>query len=323
MLRPGGIDVTNDDQPGAAQATLPEDSARAGLTPARAAAEVARQLAAPLDPGLYLVATPIGNLADITLRALAVLARADTIYCEDTRHSRTLLAHYAICAPLKPYHEHNAESVRPRVLAELAQKKRVALISDAGTPLVSDPGFKLVRAAVEQGHGVIAIPGPSAVLAALAAAGLPTDSFHFAGFLPPRSGARTARIGELKGIEGTLVLFEAPSRLAPCLADLAGVLGDRPAAVARELTKLHEEVRRGTLSSLAREHEGRDTKGEVVILVGAGAAGEVEDRAIEERLAVALAAMPLRDAARAVADALGVPKGRVYAIGLTLKGERR
>lgn len=289
----------------------------------RAAAEIERQLAQPLTPGLYLVATPIGNLADITLRALAVLARADTIYCEDTRHSRTLLAHFALTAPLKPYHEHNAEAQRPRVLEELAAGKRIGLISDAGTPLVSDPGYKLVRDAIVQGHSVVAMPGASAVLTALAIAGLPTDSFHFAGFLPARSGARRARIAELRAIGATLVLFEAPSRVAECLADLSDVLGPRPAAVARELTKLHEETLRGSLTELAEQLRNREVRGEIVILIGAGDSQAIGDDMIEQKLVVALSSMPLREAAKAIADALGVPKGRVYDIGLRLKREQQ
>jgi 16S rRNA (cytidine1402-2'-O)-methyltransferase len=297
-----------------------EAAAATGRMTERAAGELHRQLSRPLAAGLYLVSTPIGNLADITLRALSVLARADAIYCEDTRHSRALMAHYAIRAPLHPYHEHNAEAQRPRVLAELGDGKRIALISDAGTPLVSDPGFKLVREALALGHGVFAIPGPSAVLAALSVAGLATDSFHFAGFLPPRSAARQVRIAGLKALPGTLVLFESPARLAESLADLAELLGDRPAAVARELTKLHEETVRGSLRELAADFGNRSNlKGEVVILVGPGSADAVDDATIELRLTAALEHMPLREAARAIADALGVPKGRVYDIGLRVK----
>lgn len=289
----------------------------------RAGDEVVRLLGSPLAPGLYLVSTPIGNLADITLRALAVLGRADTIYCEDTRHSRTLAAHYGISAPLKPYHEHNADVQRPRVLAELAQGRRVALISDAGTPLVSDPGFKLVREAIEQGVAVTSIPGPSAVLAALASAGLPTDAFMFAGFLPARTGARKSRIAELKSIPGTIILFEAPSRVAECLDDLAEILGSRPAALARELTKLHEETLRGSLPELAALLRGKSLKGEAVILVGPGIVEEASDAVIEGQLRATLAQMSLRDAVKAVADALGAQKSRVYEIGLRMKAADR
>ena len=213
---------------------------------------------AELAPGLYVVSTPIGNLGDMTLRAIAVLARADAVLCEDTRHSRTLLSHFGIGTPARPYHEHNAAKERPRVLAELAAGQRIALISDAGTPLVSDPGWKLVREALDAGHRVEALPGASATLAALSVGGLPTDAFLFAGFLPPKSAARRTRIAELSAVPATLVFFEAPSRIAEALADLAAVLGPRPAALARELTKLHEEVRRAPLDQPRRRARRRN-----------------------------------------------------------------
>jgi 16S rRNA (cytidine1402-2'-O)-methyltransferase len=281
-----------------------------------AAVEMQHHLDRELPPGLYLVATPIGNLADITLRALSVLARADIILCEDTRHSRTLLSHFGIEATTRPYHDHNAARERPRVLAVLATGRRVALISDAGTPLVSDPGYKLVRASLEAGHRVEALPGPSAALAGLSVAGLPTDAFYFVGFLPPRSAARRSRIAELKSIPTTLVFFEAPSRVAETLADLAAELGARPAALARELTKLHEEVLRSSLPQLAEQLDARPIKGEAVIVVGPAQPGEVTDEEIATKLDTALREMSLRDAAKAVADALGVPKTRVYDVGL-------
>lgn len=285
----------------------------------RAATEMLRLASEPLDAGLYLVATPIGNLGDITLRALSVLARADVVYCEDTRHSRTLLDRYGISRKLRPYHEHNAAEERPRVLAGLADGRRIGLISDAGTPLVSDPGFKLVCEAAAAGHAVFSIPGASAVLAALTASGLPTDAFFFAGFLPPKQGQRRTRIADLAAVPSTLVFFEAPTRVAEALADLAAVLGPRPAAVARELTKLHEEVRRGTLADLAAVMAGRDIKGEIVILAGPPGAVEVPDATIRAELEAALETMSLRDAAKAVADHLCVPKARVYDLGLGLK----
>ncbi len=288
--------------------------------PARRAAEVlAKLIAEPLPVGLNLVATPIGNLADMTLRALSVLERADIVYCEDTRHSRTLLAHYGIAKQLRPYHEHNGERERPRILAELAAGKSVAVISDAGTPLISDPGYKLVREAIAAGHSVTSLPGPSAVLTALAAAGLATDAFLFAGFLPPRRGARRTRLAELKAVPATLVLFEAPSRLAESLADIDAVLGKREAAVARELTKLHEEVRRGTPAELSQWAGESSPRGEMVILVGPPVAVDVTDESIAARLDEMLSELSLRDAAKAVADELGVPKGRVYDLGLALK----
>ena len=289
----------------------------------RAADELAALVAHALPPGLYLVATPIGNLGDITLRALATLARADVLYCEDTRHSGTLLAHYAIARPLRPYHEHNARRERPRVLSELAAGKAVALISDAGTPLVSDPGYKLVREAVDAGHRVVALPGPSAPLAALASTGLPTDTFLFAGFMPPKSGARRTRLAQLKDVPATLVLFEAPSRLAESLADVAEVLGPREAAVARELTKLYEEVRRGTPAELARWAAETHPKGEMVLLVGPPLPAEVTDADIAAKLTPMLPVMSLSDAARAAAEDLGVAKGRVYEIGVALKRQAK
>jgi 16S rRNA (cytidine1402-2'-O)-methyltransferase len=281
-----------------------------------AAGEMQRHLERELPGGLYLVATPIGSLADITLRALSVLARADVILCEDTRHSRTLLTHFGIETPTRPYHEHNAARERPHVLADLEAGRRVALISDAGTPLVSDPGFKLVRACLEAGHRVEALPGPSAVLTALAVAGLPTDAFFFAGFLPQKSAARRTRIAELKTVPATLVFFEAPTRATETLADLATVLGPRPVALARELTKLHEEVLRSSLPQLADQLAGKPVKGEVAIVVGPPQAGEVSDEEIAALLEGALRQMSLRDAAKVVADALGVSKTRVYDLGL-------
>ena len=277
-----------------------------------------RLLAEPMAPGLYLVATPIGNLADITLRALSVLARADIVYCEDTRHSAKLLHHFAIPAKTRPFHEHNEDGERAGVLAALAQGKCIALISDAGTPLVSDPGFKLVRAAVAEGHAVIAIPGPSAVLTALGASGLPTDAF-FSGFLPSKQAARRTRLAEVRDVPGSLIFFEAPQRTAKTLADMADVLGARPGLVARELTKLHEEMARGSLSELARDMGSRDLKGEVVIVTGPPLETSVSDADIEARLAIALQSLRLKDAAGAVAETLGVPKSRVYELGIRMK----
>lgn len=288
----------------------------------RLAADVTRHLASGLEPGLYLVATPIGNLADITLRALTTLARADVIYCEDTRHSRTLISHYGIGRPLRPYHEHNAEEQRPRILADLERGARIALISDAGTPLVSDPGYKLVRDCIAEGHRVVALPGASAVMAAISVAGLPTDTFLFAGFLPPRSGARQARIAELALSPATLVFFEAPTRVADTLVDLSATLGNRPAAVARELTKLHETIERGTITELAERFTASPPKGEMVIVVGPPTIGAVTDEAIAAALTDALSQMSLRDAAKSVADRLSVPKARVYDLGLKLKSDR-
>ena len=288
---------------------------------ARTGEVMRRQLKTALLPGLYVVATPIGNLGDITLRALTVLAQSDLILCEDTRHSRTLLSHFAIPVPTRPYHEHNAAKERPRVLAELSEGKRIALISDAGTPLISDPGWKLVREAVEAGRHVEALPGASAPLVALTLGGLPTDAFLFAGFLPSKQGSRRARIAELAQVPATLVFFEAPSRVPEAFADLAAVLGPRPGALARELTKLHEEVLRAPLDKLAADLDGKTVKGEAVILVGPPQLADVSDEEISVRLATAMESMSLRDAAKAVADALGVPKSRVYDLGLKVRRE--
>jgi 16S rRNA (cytidine1402-2'-O)-methyltransferase len=285
----------------------------------RVTAEIEGLMSQPLAPGLYFVATPIGNMADITLRALSVLARADQLYCEDTRHSRKLLARYGISRSPAAYHEHNADRIRPRILEALAAHRSVALVSDAGTPLISDPGFKLARAALDQGYPVIAIPGPSAVLAALTVSGLPTDSFLFVGFLPPRSAARRARLAELKNVAATLVFFESPSRLAAMFDDLTAVLGDRFAAVARELTKLHEEVRRDTLSRLSKWAGSTDVRGELVVLVSPPSSIEVSDEAILARLEAALETMSVRDAVKSVAEALGANKSRVYDLAVDLR----
>src|SRR6476660_906597 len=211
-------------------------------------------LAAPKPvPGLHLVATPIGNLGDITLRALETLAGVDVIACEDTRITRRLTERYAISAQLKPYHEHNAALARPKILERLAQGASIALVSDAGTPLISDPGFKLVREVCAAGHQVIALPGPSSVLAALSVAALPTDRFFFEGFLPAKETARRARIAELARIDATLVIFESGNRVQDTLRDLTEAIGTRQAAICRELTKLHEEVSRASLAELAEK----------------------------------------------------------------------
>lgn len=278
----------------------------------RVAAELARLFEKPLAPGLHLVATPIGNLGDITLRALATLAGADVIYCEDTRHSRTLITHFGLVTRLKPYHEHNADAERPRVLEQLAAGGRVALISDAGTPLISDPGYKLVREAVAAGHTVTSLPGPCAAVVALTLAGLPTDCFLFAGFLPAKAGQRRSRLETLREVPATLVFYEAPSRVGDTLADLAAVLGDRPAVVARELTKLHETVARGPLSKLHDDFADVPARGEFVIVVAPPVAGEVGDDEIVAALRVAKKTQSTRDAVREVADRLAVARGRVY-----------
>jgi 16S rRNA (cytidine1402-2'-O)-methyltransferase len=273
-----------------------------------------------LGRGLHIVATPIGNLGDITLRALEVLRGVDLIACEDTRVSAKLLRAYGIATPMTPYHEHNAERARPKLLAALAAGGRVALISDAGTPLVSDPGYKLLRAALAAGIAVSMAPGPSAVIAALALSGLPTDRFLYAGFLPQKAAQRQAMLGELAGVPATLVMFETAPRLAASLADMAGCLGARDAAICRELTKLHEEVRRGSLAALAAHYAAAGPpKGEIVVVVGPPAPPEpIGDEELDRRLRAALAEGSLRDAVAALAGETGLPRRRVYARALAL-----
>jgi 16S rRNA (cytidine1402-2'-O)-methyltransferase len=279
--------------------------------------------AAPLAPGLHIVSTPIGNLGDVTLRALSTLAAADLIACEDTRVTRKLLDRYAIAAPLTPYHDHNAATARPRLLQRLGEGAAIALVSDAGTPLISDPGYKLVRAAQEAGHAVTAIPGASSILAALTVAGLPTDQFFFAGFLPPKQAARRARIAELARVPATLILFETGPRLAETLDDLAAGLGEREAAVCRELTKLHEEVRRRTLATLAEASAEQETRGEFVLVIAppAAASPPSEDDA-DALLRAALTRTSLKDAVAEVAVATGLPRRTLYQRALALAEEK-
>jgi 16S rRNA (cytidine1402-2'-O)-methyltransferase len=281
-----------------------------------------RQSDEALSPGLYLVATPIGNASDITLRALHVLQHADAIFAEDTRVTAKLLALHALNRPLHSYREHNADRAESEIMRELDEGHAVALVSDAGTPLVSDPGQRLVESVAAKGHSVFPVPGASAALAALTASGLAGDRFLFAGFLPSRATERRRAIRELETVPATLVFFEAPSRLAGSLADLAAILGDRAAAVARELTKLHEEIRRAPLAGLAAHYEKHpDVKGEIVIVVAppstatAGAAADT----LDTQLAEALKRHPVKDAAAIVAAALGLPRREVYARALELK----
>jgi 16S rRNA (cytidine1402-2'-O)-methyltransferase len=272
-----------------------------------------------LAPGLYLVATPIGNLADVTLRGLETLAAADLIACEDTRVTRRLLDHYGITTPLYPYHDHNAATARPKILGRLVEGAAIALVSDAGTPLISDPGYKLVREAHAAGQRVTAIPGASAVLVAVATSGLPTDRFFFEGFLPAKPSARRDRIAQLAAVPATLVLFETGPRLTEALADLAAGLGARQAAICRELTKLHEEVRRGELATLATAYaQGAELRGEIVIVVGPPAppVSSVED--VDTLLRQALCDGSLKDAVSAVAEATGRARRDVYRRALVL-----
>nr|WP_309394435.1 16S rRNA (cytidine(1402)-2'-O)-methyltransferase [Chelatococcus sambhunathii] len=280
--------------------------------------------AGPLAPGLHVVATPIGTLADITLRALETLAGADLILCEDTRVTRKLTSHYGISTPLAAYHEHNAAEMRPVVLEKLAAGGRLALVSDAGTPLVSDPGFKLVRDAIAAGAAVTSAPGASAVLTALVLSGLPTDRFFFEGFLPAKAQARAARIAELSRLPATLVLFESGPRLAASLADLVAGLGDRPAAVARELTKRFEEVRRASLPELAAALASEAApKGEIALVVGPPPEEEtLPETDLDAALTAALARVSVKDAVAEVAASTGVPRREVYARALDLAKAR-
>jgi 16S rRNA (cytidine1402-2'-O)-methyltransferase len=278
-----------------------------------------------LPPGLYIVATPIGNLGDMSERALETLRGASVIACEDSRVTGKLCSLMGISARLLPYHEHNAERARPAILERLRAKEAVALVSDAGTPLISDPGFKLVRACREEGFPVIAIPGPSALLTALVISGLPCDRFLFAGFLPNKKGARRSELQELANLRATLAFYESPRRLAESLADMAETLGgERQAVVARELTKLFEEIRTGTINELAAQY-AKETppKGEVTLLVGPPLAGSAEASAqdIEQALRKAMTSMHLKDAVAAVAAASGRNKREVYAAALALKDE--
>ena len=271
---------------------------------------------------LALVATPIGNLGDIGARALETLRTADLIACEDTRVTAKLLQRFDIKRPTLPYHDHNAEAMRPKLIERLQRGETVALVSDAGMPLISDPGYKLVQAATAADIAVTVIPGPSAPLAALVLSGLPSDRFLFAGFLPAKDGARRNALGELKTVPATLLFFETGPRLADSLTACRDVLGDRPAAVARELTKLYEEVRRGALSELARHyHEAGPPKGEIVLVIAPPdeTAPEIDiDAALEQ----ALRGMGVKEAATAVAAASGRPRREIYSRALALAGRR-
>jgi 16S rRNA (cytidine1402-2'-O)-methyltransferase len=279
--------------------------------------------APPLAAGLYVVATPIGNLRDITVRALETLAAADVVLCEDTRTSAKLLDHYGIRTARSPLHEHNERARIDGLLAELAQGRRIALISDAGTPLVSDPGFPLVRAAQDAGVPVFAVPGASAVLSALSVAGLPTDSFTFIGFLPPKQEARAHALAELAGRRETLVFYESPRRLVESLRAMSDTFGyDRPAAAALELTKRFERVYRGNLGSLVLGlEEFEEIKGEAVIVVGGSTAEAVDADDWQAALVEALGRQPLRAAVDEVTEMFGLKRKQVYDAALRLKAE--
>jgi 16S rRNA (cytidine1402-2'-O)-methyltransferase len=275
-----------------------------------------------LAAGLHVLATPIGNARDISLRALEVLGACDLILAEDTRVTSRLLAIHGIRKSLAPYNDHNAAQARPRILEQLHNRARIVLVSDAGTPLVSDPGFKLVRAALDEGLPVHGVPGPSAALAALALAGLPTYRFLFAGFLSSRAGERARALEELKSVRASLILFESPQRLADSLRAMAEVLGNRAAAVARELTKLHEEVRRGTLEELAAHYESVEPpRGEITLVIGPPPEAEPDNAAIDVALKAALPFMPVKAAADMIATLTGASRKSVYDRALELKDE--
>jgi 16S rRNA (cytidine1402-2'-O)-methyltransferase len=293
----------------------------AGLPPARTYALNGQTLAVPKPAGgLYLVATPIGNLGDITLRALETLAGVDLIACEDTRITRRLTERYGITAPLTPYHEHNAAVARPKILGHLAQGASVALVSDAGTPLISDPGFKLVREVCAAGLPVVALPGPSSVLTALSVAALPTDRFFFEGFLPPKQTARRARLTELSQLDATLVLFESGNRVQETLADLAAIMGARDAAICREMTKMHEEISRSTLSELAQSAETLETRGEFVLVIGPKPEGTQAMSAdeVDDLLRDLLSRGSVKDAVAHAVEVSGKPRREIYARALEL-----
>lgn len=278
----------------------------------------------PLVPGLYVTATPIGNARDITLRSLDVLRGCDAILAEDTRRTAKLLAIFGISRPLLSYNDHNAPRIRPAILDRLNRGERIALVSDAGMPLVSDPGYRLVRDALAVDVKIHVLPGASAVLSALVLSGLPSDRFLFAGFLPPASGARRSALDELKGLRSTLIFFESPQRLTEALRDMQAVLGERRVAIARELTKLHEEVRRGSLSLLAEHYaRGGAPRGEITIVVAPPEREQPDTSRLDELLDKALSFMPVRVAAELLADALKMPRRAVYSRALSRKGGSR
>jgi len=276
---------------------------------------------AKFEAGLYVVATPIGNLGDVTLRALVTLASCDIVACEDTRNSGLLLQKYGIKKRLISYHDHNADEKRPEILKHIEAGEAVALISDAGLPLVADPGFRLVRGCVDAGYSVTVIPGASAGLTALAASGLPTDAFYFAGFLPPKTSARIKDLESLKPIEATLIFYEAPQRLAASLKDMHAALGNRGAAVARELTKLFEEVKRGELHTLAAYYAAHPPKGEIVVIVAPPGKNTEVSGDPDEILRALLRTESLRDAVAIAVEATGMKKSEIYARALWLSGK--
>lgn len=274
-------------------------------------------------PGLYIVSTPIGNLGDMTFRARAVLEQADIIACEDTRVTGKLLAYFDVKSPTVPYHDHNEQRILPQLMERLAAGEIVALVSDAGTPLISDPGYRLVRQARDEGFLVSSIPGASAILAALASAGLPTDRFMFAGFLPNKTVARRKILSELMSIKATLVFYESPKRLKDSLKDIFDILGDREAAICRELTKLFEEIRRGNLSELAEYYQKADKpKGEIVIVISPPLETEVDADQLDDILMKAMETLSVKEAVASATYTTGLKRKQVYARALELSGKK-
>lgn len=302
--------------------SAPSGEITAGNAADTSAGKATRPSSAGLSPGLHIAATPIGNARDVSLRLLDALAAADLVLCEDTRETSKLLAIHGLNARLESYHEHNAERMRPRILARLEKGAAILLVSDAGTPLVSDPGYKLVRDVVEQGHAITALPGPSSVLAALCIAALPTDRFFFQGFLPAKQGARARTIEELAAVPATLVILETAKRLETTLKALSDGLGPREAAVTRELTKRFEEVRRGSLNELATHYAAEGPpRGEIVLVVAPPGIVETDDASLDSALRLAMQTQSASRAAADVARALNIPRKRAYVRALELAAE--
>ncbi len=271
-------------------------------------------------PGLYIVSTPIGNLGDITLRALQIVQAADSVFCEDTRVTQKLFKHYGISNTLRPYNDHNAAKVLPSILRALEEEKTIALVSDAGTPLISDPGYKLLTAAQQKNIYTTIIPGASSVIAALSLSGLPTDRFMFLGFLPPRTGARRTALEEAHATSATLIFFETARRLRACLEDIQQVMGDtRSVVIARELTKLHEEIITGTAQELLARFDTITTKGEIVLLLGPPKKQAASQETLDAALKNALKTLSVKDASAHIAKEYDIPKKQAYARALELK----
>ncbi len=290
----------------------------------RITSRIEEELARPLEPGLYVVSTPIGNISDITLRALTVLARADIVYCEDTRHSKRLLTAYGLAPKQLRYDDHTGDKMRPQILQKLADGASLALISDAGTPLISDPGFKLVRAVLEAGYPVRSVPGPSAAIAGLSVSGLPTAPFFFEGFLPPKPMARRKRLAQLANMPASLIFYEAPTRVLACLTDMLAELGDRQVAVLRELTKKFEETMGGTLSAVLQQlSQQQKLRGEFVIVTAPPSTAKKPSRQeIEAAFEDLLDKVSFRDAVRRIAAQFDLPRKQVYELGLALTTSR-